>query len=104
MKKLTKAVSLGLCAVLAAGMPACPATASAGAASTGGTSTAGTSTGASASGDIVNLKWVTVGTGMPGNYDSWAAKVNEYWARKSVSTSKWKWCPGAIGMHAAALS
>lgn len=65
MKKLTKAVSLGLCAVLAAGMTACSAPASSGAASTGGTSTAGTSTGASASGDIVNLKWVTVGTGMP---------------------------------------
>lgn len=29
-------------------------------------------------GGIVNLKWVTIGNGMPKNYDSWIAKVNEY--------------------------
>lgn len=29
-------------------------------------------------GEIVNLKWVTIGNGMPTNYDSWIAKVNEY--------------------------
>ena len=29
-------------------------------------------------GDVVTLKWVTVGNGMPENYDSWQAKVNEY--------------------------
>ena len=30
------------------------------------------------SGEVVPLKWVTIGNGMPGNYDSWIAKVNEY--------------------------
>lgn len=42
---------------------------------------AGTSQGGSGSGDsgeIVNLKWVTIGNGMPDNYDTWIAKVNEY--------------------------
>lgn len=28
--------------------------------------------------EIVNLKWITIGNGMPTNYDSWIAKVNEY--------------------------
>ena len=82
MKKLTKAVSLGLCAALAAGMTACSAPASSGAAGSTAGSTAGSAAGTTASGDIVNLKWVTVGTGMPANYDSWAAKVNEYLGEK----------------------
>ncbi len=29
-------------------------------------------------GEIVNLKWVTIGNGMPDNYDSWISKVNDY--------------------------
>ena len=82
MKKLTKAVSLGLCAALAAGMTACSAPASSGAAGSTAGLTAGSAAGTTASGDIVNLKWVTVGTGMPANYDSWAAKVNEYLGEK----------------------
>ena len=32
--------------------------------------------------EIVNLKWVTIGNGMPYNYDSWIAKVNEYIGRE----------------------
>lgn len=32
--------------------------------------------------EIVTLKWVTVGNGMPDNYDSWAAKLNEYLGEK----------------------
>lgn len=28
--------------------------------------------------EIVNLKWITIGNGMPTNYDSWIAKLNEY--------------------------
>ena len=31
-----------------------------------------------ANGETVTLKWVTVGSGMPSNYDSWKAKLNEY--------------------------
>ncbi len=44
----------------------------------------GTLSGCGGSGDaggedgIVHLKWVTIGNGMPTNYDSWIAKVNEY--------------------------
>jgi len=32
--------------------------------------------------DVVTLKWVTVGSGMPANYDSWAAQLNSYLAEK----------------------
>jgi len=32
--------------------------------------------------DIVNLKWVTIGNGMPDNYDSWIGKVNDYIGEK----------------------
>lgn len=36
----------------------------------------------SESGDVVTLKWVTIGNGMPDNYDSWVAKVNDYVGEK----------------------
>lgn len=40
-------------------------------------------TGAIASAEeIVTLKWVTVGSGMPTNYDAWLAKINPYLAEK----------------------
>ena len=32
--------------------------------------------------EIVTLKWVTVGSGMPTNYDAWLAKINPYLAEK----------------------
>ncbi len=32
--------------------------------------------------EIVNLKWITIGNGMPTNYDSWIAKVNSYIGEK----------------------
>ncbi len=35
-----------------------------------------------ASGDVVTLKWVTIGSGMPDNYDSWVQKLNEYVGEK----------------------
>jgi len=34
------------------------------------------------SSDVVTLKWVTVGSGMPTNYDSWKEKLNAYLAEK----------------------
>lgn len=37
----------------------------------GGSSDAG-------SGEMVDLKWVLIGNGMPANYDTWMAKVNDY--------------------------
>lgn len=33
-------------------------------------------------GEMVNLKWVIIGNGMPRNYDTWIAKVNEYIGEK----------------------
>ena len=30
----------------------------------------------------MNLKWVTIGNGMPSNYDSWIASVNSYIGEK----------------------
>lgn len=32
--------------------------------------------------DVVTLKWVTVGSGMPENYDAWAEKLNAYLEEK----------------------
>ena len=32
--------------------------------------------------EIVNLKWITIGNGMPTNYDTWIAKVNDYIGEK----------------------
>lgn len=32
--------------------------------------------------EIVNLKWVQVGSGQPDNYDAWKKKINEYLAEK----------------------
>jgi len=39
-------------------------------------------TGAALADDVVTLKWVTVGSGMPTNYDAWLAKVNPYLEEK----------------------
>ena len=38
--------------------------------------------GETASGEIVNLKWVTIGNGMPTNYDTWKTQVNDYICEK----------------------
>jgi ABC-type sugar transport system, periplasmic component len=32
--------------------------------------------------DVVTLKWITVGGGMPTNYDAWQKHINEYLAKK----------------------
>lgn len=48
-------------------------------ASTGGSAS---SAGQTAEGETVNLKWVIIGNGMPSNYDTWIAKVNEYIGEK----------------------
>ena len=37
---------------------------------------------ASAEGDVVTLKWVTVGSSMPTNYDAWLAQINPYLEEK----------------------
>lgn len=48
------------------------------------TGNAGTDAQATAAdnGDIVTLKWVTIGSGMPDNYDSWVKQVNDYAGEK----------------------
>lgn len=45
-------------------------------------STAGATDTAADNGETVTLKWVTVGGGMPENYDAWAENINKYLADK----------------------
>lgn len=76
MKKLNKALALGMAGAMALSMAAC------GGNSTSGTaSTAGTTSGA-ADGEVVNLTWVTVGNGQPTNYDAWLEQINPYLEEK----------------------
>ncbi len=80
MKKLKRVLTAFLASAMIFSLAACGS----GASSSGGASGAG-STGTNAgtnTGDVVTLRWVTVGNGMPGNYDSWAKQVNEYLAEK----------------------
>ncbi|MCI8693590.1 MAG: ABC transporter substrate-binding protein [Lachnospiraceae bacterium] len=47
-----------------------------------------------ASGDVVDIKWVMVGNGMPSNYDAWKAKLDAYLEEKigvhlDVEVVKW---------------
>lgn len=53
------------------------------AASSSGSQSSGSNAESSAgSGEIVNLKWVTIGNGMPTNYDTWISSVNSYIGEK----------------------
>ncbi len=56
--------------------------ASGGAASTSGSQDSAGAQNAAGSGEIVNLKWVTIGNGMPSNYDTWIASGNSYIGEK----------------------
>lgn len=70
--KLRKITALGLAAVMTAGMlTGCG----------GGDSKKSTATNENGD-EIVTLKWVLIGNGMPDNYDSWVSKVNEYAGEK----------------------
>lgn len=75
--KAKRILAAGLVAAMTLGMTAgCGGDAgSNGTSSAGGTETAN-------NGEIVNLKWVTIGNGMPVNYDSWIATVNDYIGEK----------------------
>lgn len=68
--KAKKIIAAGLTATMVLGL----ATGCGG----GGGSTAKNSAGE----DIVTLKWVSLGSGMPDNYDSWIQKVNDYLGEK----------------------
>ena len=80
MKKFNKVLALGMAGSMALSMAACGGSSSS-AASTS-TSDGSTSTAASSSDEVVTLKWVAVGTGMPSNYDAWLAQINPYLEEK----------------------
>lgn len=93
MTKAKRLLASGLAAVMAMGMLAgCGGkdngnagnnnSASGGAASTSGSQDSAGTQGSAGSGEIVNLKWVTIGNGMPSNYDSWISSVNSYIGEK----------------------
>lgn len=93
MTKTKRLLASGLAAVMAMGMLAgCGGkdngnagnnnNASGGAASTSGSQDSAGTQGSAGSGEIVNLKWVTIGNGMPSNYDSWISSVNSYIGEK----------------------
>ncbi len=46
------------------------------------TSQAGDPTAAASNDEVVTLKWIMVGSGMPSNYDAWQEHINEYLAEK----------------------
>ena len=75
MKKFKKALALGMAGAMALSLAACGST---------GTSGAGSAaTGdAAAADEVVSLKWVMVGNGMPDNYDEWLAQINPYLEEK----------------------
>lgn len=82
--KLKKLLAAGLAAMMI-----CGTLAGCGSSGNGGSGSGGSSSGGDGgsskdadSGEIVNLKWVTIGNGMPDNYDSWISKVNEYVGEK----------------------
>ncbi|MGI6261869.1 MAG: ABC transporter substrate-binding protein [Acutalibacteraceae bacterium] len=71
--KVKKLFALALAAVTALSITACkPAE----------TSSAASGSGAQPSKEVVNLKWVMVGNGMPTNYDAWKANINKYLEEK----------------------
>mgnify|MGYP003246359781 FL=1 len=74
MKKFNKVLALGMAGSMALSMAACG-----GSSSSASTGTDGSSTSTAApSKDVVTLKWVAVGSGMPSNYDAWLAQINPY--------------------------
>lgn len=44
--------------------------------------TGGSADGGETKEDVVTLKWIQVGNGMPSNYDTWQASINEYLAEQ----------------------
>lgn len=75
--KIRKFLAAGLAAVMTMG-----ALAGCGNSGDGGQNVSSNDGGSADSGEIVNLKWVIIGNGMPDNYDSWISKVNDYIGEK----------------------
>lgn len=76
MKKFKKALALGMAGAMALSLAACGSTGTSGA--SGSTATGD----AAAADEVVGLKWVMVGNGMPDNYDEWLAQINPYLEEK----------------------
>lgn len=87
-KKYKKVLAAGLTAVMTMGLLAGCGGGNNSTGNGGGAQSASSgSQGSSASqdaggGEIVPIKWVTIGNGMPTNYESWIAKVNQYIGEK----------------------
>ena len=79
MKKLNKAVALGMAGTMALSLAACGGGSSTSASASTGDSTASAP---ASSDEVVTLKWVAVGSGMPSNYDAWLAQINPYLEEK----------------------
>ena len=78
MKKFNKVLALGMAGSMALSMAACGGSSSSASTGTDGSSTSTAAPTAAPSKDVVTLKWVTVGSGMPSNYDAWLAQINPY--------------------------
>lgn len=80
--KFRRLMAAGLAAVMTVGaLAGCGSSSDGGgqgASSNNGGSNAEGGNASADSGEIANLKWVIIGNGMPDNYDSWIAKVNDY--------------------------
>ena len=82
--KAKRLVAAGLVATMALGMATGCGNSGNGGSSTGngnGNANAGGAETAD-NGEVVTLKWITIGNGMPTNYDTWVEKVNEYAGEK----------------------
>lgn len=85
-KNFKRLIALGLSAVMMFSLAACGNSKQTDSASGGNSDTqskqeaSGDST--AASGDVVTIKWVAVGNGMPDNYDAWKAHINPYLEEK----------------------
>ena len=73
MKKLNKALALGMAGTMALSLAACGGSTSSSAAATGDTASTD---------EVVTLTWVTVGNGQPTNYDAWLEPINPYLEEK----------------------
>ncbi len=77
---LSLACALGLGAIAGCGSNGGNASTGTDNVATSGTETA--DAGTTASGDVVTLKWIQVGNGMPKNYDAWLEQINPYLEEK----------------------
>ena len=63
-----------------------------------GAAVTGTETGTADSGEVVTLKWIQVGNGMPDNYDAWLSRSIRIWRKRSELMWIWRLCRGATGI------